>query len=298
VKPREPISQSLWVEWVSLLRPKQWTKNIFVLAPLLFSEAALSSKNVVFALLAFVVFCLLASATYILNDMIDMQADRLHPGKCRRPIAAGRIRPAPAAVLAIGLVVAAAIVCEVLLPRPVLVFAGFYITNSILYCLWLKSHVIADVLVIAIGFVLRLLGGSAAINVEPSSWLVVCGFSLAMVLGFGKRRTEVEQLADRGDIRSVLKSYTPAKLDTLLSITSAVALLAYILFTVAPETVRRHHTSNLIYTVPFVAYGLFRYLFKVQEGKGYGPTEILLSDPVFALTGLLWTGSILIILYL
>jgi 4-hydroxybenzoate polyprenyltransferase len=287
----------LLVDLSRLLRPKQWAKNVFVLLPLLFSQAALDWTRVASAGLAFGVFCLLASAVYILNDLIDLEADRLHPRKCQRPLASGRIQSGVAVALGLALVLAAGCVAAMALPRTVLPVAGVYLANSILYCVWLKQRVIVDVLLIAIGFVLRLLVGCAAIEVEPSSWLVVCGFSLALVLGFGKRRTEVEQLAGREDIRSVLQVYTAAKLDTLLSITCAISLLAYMLYAVAPETVARHQTQNLIYTVPFVAYGLFRYLFKVQEGKGDGPTEILLSDPIFALTGFLWALSILVVLY-
>jgi 4-hydroxybenzoate polyprenyltransferase len=287
-----------WQDGVRLLRPHQWVKNIFVLAPLLFSEHALTAPNAVRTGLAWCVFSLVASAVYVFNDLIDLKADRLHPRKCRRPLAAGRISPAVAVGVGLALVLAAAILSTAALPLGVLVLAGAYLANSILYCVWLKRRVIVDVLLIAGGFVLRMLAGCAAIEVEASSWLVVCSFSLALVLGFGKRRTEVEQLAGRDDIRGVLRVYNSAKLDSLLSITTAVCLVAYMLYTVAPETVAQHHTRNLIYTVPFVTYGLFRYLFKVQEGKGDGPTEILISDHIFPITGLLWGASVVVVLYL
>jgi 4-hydroxybenzoate polyprenyltransferase len=171
-----------------------------------------------------------------------------------------------------------------------------YLGNSLAYCLWLKHRVIVDVLLIGIGFVLRLLAGCAAIDVPPSHWLVVCGFSLALVLGFGKRRTEVANLESSSEYRPLLRVYDAHKLDTLLSIVCSVCLLSYMLYTIDPQTVSRHGTSLLIYTVPFVAYGLFRFVFKAQEGKGDGPVEILAGDPVFALDVLLWLAAVVAIL--
>jgi hypothetical protein len=151
------------------------------------------------------------------------------------------------------------------------------------------------VLCIAAGFVLRLLGGCAAIEVQPSSWLVVCGFALAMMLGFGKRRLEVggQSLA----YRPVLVSYSADKLNMLLSVTTSICLLSYMLYTVSPETVHLHHTDRLVYTIPFVAYGVFRYMFKVQEGRHDGPVEVLLKDPIFALNGALWVVAVFVVLY-
>jgi hypothetical protein len=153
-------------------------------------------------------------------------------------------------------------------------------------------------MLIAVGFVLRLLGGSAAVGVEASSWLIACGFALALVLGFGKRRLEVAALPAGTAYRTSLANYTPARLDTLLAINIAVCLLTYLLYTVAPDTVARHGTRNLVYTVPLVAYGLFRYLFKVQEGGGDDPADVLLADPVFLLNGLLWVLAVLAVLTL
>ena len=143
-------------------------------------------------------------------------------------------------------------------------------------------------LLIAIGFCLRILAGCAALSLHASSWILVCGFSLAMLLGFGKRRLEIDQDGLDTRYRRSLQSYSVAKLNMLLSITSSICLLSYMLYTVSPQTISLHRTGNLIYTVPFVAYGIFRYLFKVQEGRHDGPVEILLKDPIFALNGLAW----------
>jgi 4-hydroxybenzoate polyprenyltransferase len=285
--------------WIALCRPQQWSKNVFVLAPLLFSESVLrNTGQAVQALAAFVCFCLASSAVYVLNDWFDVESDRAHPRKRHRPLASGSVTATGAIGLIALLLVGEAGLAWTALPPPFWLIGGLYLVNSLLYCTWLKHHVIVDVMVIAIGFVLRLLAGCAAIDVIPSSWILVCGFSLALVLGFGKRRTEVESL-DRGtEYRPALQSYNAAKLDTLLAIATAVCLISYIFFTVAPDTIARHETSNLVYSVPFVAYGLFRYLFKVQEGKGDGPVDILLKDPIFAVNAVLWVACIVVLLYL
>ena len=287
---------------VRLSRPRQWVKNVFVLAPLLFSGRLGNAVHLENAFLAFASFCLLSGAVYAINDVADARADRAHPRKRLRPVASGRVSPAVALALAAFLAAVGLALAYVLpgpdLPGPVVWVGAAYLANSLLYCLWLKYRVIVDVLLIAIGFVLRLLAGCAAISVVPSSWILVCGFSLALVLGFGKRRTEVANLSGRGDYREVLGIYDEAKLNMLVGICTAVCLMSYMLYTVAPETAQLHGTQNLVYTVPFVAYGLFRYAFKVMEGKGDGPTDILLRDPAFFAIGAIWAGSVVAVLYL
>ena len=282
---------------VAVARPTQYLKNAFVLAPLVFSESVADPRRGAAAALATAAFCLLSSAVYTVNDILDRHADRAHPRKRERPIAAGRLSPSAAGLFAGGLVVAAAGLA-LLLPPAFAAFAAAYAANSLLYCVWLKHKVIADVIAIAVGFVLRLLAGCAAIDVEPTHWLLVCGFTLALVLGFGKRRTEVEQLGTGTDTRAALQSYSAAKLDALLAVCTAVCLLAYMLYTVAPDTVARHQTDRLVYTTPLVAYGLFRYMFKTQEGKGDGPSEILVRDWVFPATGAAWVAAVLAVLAL
>jgi 4-hydroxybenzoate polyprenyltransferase len=280
-------------DWVGVLRPKQWLKNVFVLAPAVFSEHITNPATVRAAGLAFFVFCLLSSAMYVLNDVIDRPADATHPRKKRRAIAAGRVGVRTALVAAAALTGLSFGVSALTLPPKVMAFQAAYVTNTLLYALWLKQKVILDVLLIAVGFVIRLEAGCAAVAVEPSAWLVVCGFSLALVLGFGKRRAEVALPGVSEGYRPTLISYDAAKLNTLLGACTAVCLLAYMLYTVAPETVARHGTNHLVYTVPIVAYGLFRYLFKSIEGSADGPTDILARDPVFAFTGLAWGAAVL-----
>jgi 4-hydroxybenzoate polyprenyltransferase len=297
-KAKPPAGGSIR-HWVALCRPRQWAKNVFVLAPLLFSESVLrNTEEALHALAAFGCFCLASSAVYVFNDLLDVGVDRAHPRKRDRPLASGKVTPVDAVVVLALLLAGSAGLMWAALPPPFWVIACLYLGNSLFYCTWLKRHVIVDVVTIAIGFVLRLLGGCVAIGVTPSSWILVCGFSLALVLGFGKRRTEIEGLDGGTDYRPALQSYSAAKLDTLLAIATAVCLMSYILYTVAPETVARHQTSLLVYSVPFVAYGLFRYLFKVQEGKGDGPVDILSKDPVFAINAVLWVVCIVCLLYL
>jgi 4-hydroxybenzoate polyprenyltransferase len=280
-----------------LCRPHQWVKNLFVLAPLLFSKSLLKPNLALDALLAFASFCLISSSIYIINDLIDREADRQHPRKRNRPLASGRVKPATAITICLLLIGVAIVGAALLLPTAFLVFVCLYWANSMLYCVWLKRLIIVDVLMIAQGFVLRVLGGCAAISIEPSSWVIVCAFFLALVLGFGKRRTEIANLGAQKSYRSTLADYDIPKVDMLLAIATAVCLVAYTLYTVAPETVKLHNTNKLIYTIPLVAYGLFRYLFKVQEGKGDGPAEILVSDPVFMVIGVLWGTVAFLVIY-
>lgn len=285
------------MHWIALCRPKQWVKNSFLLAPVLFSGKVLDLPELLKAVVAVGCFSLLSSSVYCLNDLLDAEADRLHPRKRNRPIASGAVSPAAAILLVIILTAGAFGLGWWFLPLPFLAWALAYLANSTLYSLFLKHRVIVDVLSIAIGFVIRLGAGCAAVAVVPSPWLFVCGFSLAMMLGFGKRRLELEVIKDPSAHRKNLESYNIEKVNMLLAVSSAVCLLAYMLYTIDPETVRIHETRYLIYSTPFVAYGLFRYVFKVQEGRHDGPLEVLTSDWVFTLNSVLWVVVVFLILY-
>jgi 4-hydroxybenzoate polyprenyltransferase len=288
--------QARLADLFALCRPQQWSKNVFVLAPLLFSGRFQDKQAVAAELIALAAFCFGSSAVYAFNDVIDAPADRHHPRKQNRPVASGRVDPLLAVFTAIAMLAGVGVLSSIL-PPTFWLFIGFYLVNSLLYCVWLKHKVILDVMVIGIGFVLRLVAGCAVIDVKPSPWMIICGFALALVLGFGKRRTEVQKVDKKSEYRFSLKSYDVDKLNTLLAVSVTVCLLSYMLYTIAPQTVQMHHTPNLIYTVPFVAYGLFRYLFKAQEGKGDGPTDILFRDRVFLVVGLLWGASVVLILH-
>jgi 4-hydroxybenzoate polyprenyltransferase len=280
-----------------LCRPTQWLKNIFVVAPLLFSETALQPSALIAVATALSCFCLWSSSIYCINDIWDVKTDQAHPRKRERPIASGRIRPAMAISLAVALIGAATVLALLMLP-PAFVGIGYvYLASSLAYITYLKQRVIIDVLSIAIGYVLRLLAGCLAIDVQPTSWILVCGFSLALILGFGKRRLELASLERASEYRPNLQSYSSDKLNILLGTTSAMCLLSYMLYTVSPETIKLHRTDALIYSVPFVTYGIFRFLFKVQEGQYDGPVELLLRDPVFSINGALWLITVIAILY-
>lgn len=279
-------------------RPQHWAKNIFVLAPLLFSQSFSRPAAIVAGAMAFACFCLWSSAIYCLNDVLDAGADRQHPRKRERPVASGRLSVIFVLGLGFALAGAAGFLAVYALPIAFVLFGVAYLANSVAYCVRFKHKVIIDVLSIAIGFVIRLDAGCAAVAVQPTPWLIVCGFSLALLLGFGKRRLEIEALQEAVRYRPALQSYSVDKLNILLGVASSICLMAYMLYTISPQTIELHKTDKLLYTVPFVAYGIFRYVFKVQEGKYDGPVEILLKDSKFMLNGLLWLLSIFAILYL
>jgi 4-hydroxybenzoate polyprenyltransferase len=281
-----------------LARPTHWVKNAFVAAPLLFVLPDPFWPAALRCLLAIAAFSLVASAIYALNDVVDADADRAHPTKRHRPVAAGRIGAAVAVAWAAALAAGAVALSWATLPMAVLAALAAYAGNNLAYNLLLKQHRIADVISIAIGFVIRLVAGSIAIGVAPSSWLLVCGFSLALFLGFGKRRSELA-LAESGHAyRPVLRVYSPGKLDSLMSISAGLTLICYMLYTVAPETQRTHQTANLVYTVPPVFYAIFRFIFKVQDAQGESPEELLLHDPVMLATGALWAVMVVAVLTL
>jgi 4-hydroxybenzoate polyprenyltransferase len=280
---------------VTLARPKHWVKNGFVLAPLLFVKPEPFDIALLRGVLAFVAFSLLASAIYCVNDVFDAATDREHPTKRLRPVAAGRV--APAVALAFGAALAALSALPALwLGAPFGLTLVAYAANNTAYNLLLKRRRIADIICIALGFVIRLVAGSVALGAQPSSWLLVCSFSLALLLGFGKRRSELALPESAHKFRPTLVFYSTTKLDSLMSISASLTLMSYMLYTVAPETQRVHHTANLVYTVPPVFYAVFRYIFKVQEAKGETPEELILSDWVMQATAAIWAASVLFVL--
>lgn len=281
---------------IRLARPKHWVKNGFVAAPLLFVRPDAFGRAVILAGMAVAVFSLIASAIYCFNDVLDAESDRAHPTKRMRPIASGEVSPALGVVWGLVLAAAALGLAWWQLPHAFLAVLGAYVANNLLYNARLKQIAIADVISIATGFVLRLVAGAVAIGVFASSWLLVCGFSLALFLGFGKRRSELA-LAEQGyAYRKVLKAYSTSTLDSAMSISATLTLMCYMLYTIAPETQQTHHTANLVFTVPPVFYAMFRFIFKVQEAKGESPEELLLSDRVMIGAGAAWVALVVIVL--
>ena len=264
---------------VRALRPEQWLKNGFVLAPLVFAGRVGDLLAWGSALLAVAAFCAAASATYLVNDVLDRAADRLHPVKRTRPVAAGEVSP-PAAVAAAVVLVLLAAAAGWLLDGRFLMVLGGYVMLTLLYSSVLKTLVFVDVLVVAAGFVLRVTGGAVAVQVPVSRWLLLCAYLLALYLALGKRRAELVLLGEEaGNHRVVLGHYTLPLVDQSISVVLGATVLAYTLYTVAPDTVAKVGSEGLMVTVPVVLYGLFRYLYVLHRHElGGSPTRALLTD--------------------
>ncbi len=282
-----------------LLRPSQWIKNGVVLAGLIFAGKAGATGLVETSLLALIAFCFLSSAVYVINDLIDRERDRAHPLKKNRPIASGRVGTGTAAVLFVILALAG-LTISYLVNRDLLIVSAGYIVLMVLYTFWLKNIVIIDVMTIAAGFVLRALAGAVAINVEFSSWLLIATFVLALFLGFGKRRHEIMLLeSGASDHRRSLEKYSPYLLDQLIGVVTASAVITYLFYTLSPDVIAKLGTQYLYVTIPFVIYGIFRYLYLVhKEERGGSPTTLLLTDKPLLVDVLLWLATIIIILYI
>ena len=280
------------------LRPAQWAKNVFVLAPLVFGGLLLNSQVTLRAFLALVAFCCASSAVYLINDLRDREEDRRHPLKRLRPLAAGTLG-VPAAIAAVVFLIAAAGALAVWLGRPFGTVLGAYLILNVLYTLWFKHMVILDVMSISLGFVLRVVAGAQATHVEVSRWLFLCTIFLALFLAFSKRRHEITLLAGAAaEQRRVLDHYSPAFLDQMINVVTASSVVAYALYCVAPETVEKYHTQDLIYTIPLVLYGIFRYLYLMYQSPGErNPTEAILKDPPFLINMVLWGLAVLWIVY-
>ena len=287
------------------LRPKQWTKNLLLFAGVLFSQNIDKPPLVLRAAAGFAAFCLLSGTVYLLNDLKDVEDDRRHPVKRLRPIASGRLAP-PVAVGAIVPLLAVVVVIAVWLGAAFALVAGLYFIMTLAYTFGLRQQVLVDVFVIAIGFVLRAIAGvellrPVAPEVVLSPWLLVCTFFGALFLALAKRRRELANAA--GDVaptgqRAVLDHYTPELLDGLLLVSASASLMSYALYTIWPDTVAKFGTEGLLYTVPFVAYGIFRYLFLVRAtALTEDPAQVLLTDRPLAVCVGLYLLTVLGILY-
>ena len=279
------------------LRPHQWIKNLVVLAALAFSKHLFEADAFLRAALAFAVFCALAGAAYVVNDLVDAEQDRQHPLKRHRPIASGAL-PAAVARAAAAVLTVSALAAAFWLGRAFAAVAFAYLLLTLAYSLALKHHVILDVLAIAIGFVLRAVAGALAIEVRFSDWLLVCTILLALFLALAKRRHELVTLEDAGGHRRILREYSPYLLDQMIAVVTASCLTAYAFYTLAPETVEKYRTDRLAWTIPFVIYGIFRYLYLVhRKDQGGSPTEVLLADRPLLAAVALWAAAVIAIVY-
>ncbi len=287
------------VEILKSLRPYQWTKNLFVFAPLIFSQNIFNAPYLFKTILAFAIFCLLSGAVYIWNDLRDIDADKLHPVKSQRPLASGRLSKTSALVSFVFLSLVG-LGCALLLNMTFFILALAYVLLQVLYSAWLKHVVILDVLLIAAGFLLRVSAGAVVISVDISEWLLICTFLLALFIALSKRRHELVFLEeDASHHRPILEEYSPYLLDQMISVVTASTVVAYCLYTISEETVAKFGSSRLIYTVPFVLYGIFRYLYLIhKKGEGGSPEFLILKDKPFLAGILLWIASAVIILYI
>jgi 4-hydroxybenzoate polyprenyltransferase len=281
------------------LRPEQWTKNLIVFAGLIFGLELFDRAAVARSAVAFAVFCALSGVVYVINDIMDREADRRHPLKARRPIASGALAPSVAGGVAAVLAVAALSTAFALGPRFGAVALAYVLLQSA-YSGPLKHVVILDVLAIAIGFVLRAAAGAVAIDVPISHWLLVVTILLALFLALSKRRHELVLLASNAtEHRPILGEYSPYLLDQMISVVTASTLVAYIFYCISPETVQKFGTDMLGLTIPFPLYGIFRYLYLVHRREGGGsPSQMLLNDRPLLVCVALWVLAVVVIVYL
>lgn len=292
--PRRSLALSLLLS----LRPAQWSKNLIVFAGLLFGMRLFDIGAVLEALSAFAVFCALSGVVYLVNDIVDRDSDRLHPLKSKRPIASGAV-PVPVAAGAAVTVGAAALAGAYVIGPAFAGVGAFYLALQILYSFAFKHMVILDVLTIAIGFVLRAVGGALAVRVEISHWLLVCTILLALFMALAKRRHEIVLLAGGAmNHRPILGEYSAYLLDQMIGVVTASTLISYIFYTISPETQAKFGTAWLGLTIPFPLYGIFRYLYLVHQREGGGsPADLLLSDRPLLACVALWALTVALIIY-
>ncbi len=299
IEAASPARGGMFVALLEGLRPQQWVKNGFVFAALIFSQHLTDWDRNWRVTLAAAAFCLISSAAYLLNDLLDAPEDRNHPVKRLRPVASGRLgvklAATTSAVLALG-----ALATAWTLDRKFLLIVALYAGLNLAYSWFLKRVMLLDVFVISAGFVFRVIGGAVVIHVVVSSWLIVCTTLLALFLALSKRRHELV-LLKRGasNHRSTLANYSPYFLDQLIGIVTASTVMSYALYTLSPDVQAKFPGKRLELTIPFVLFGIFRYLYLVHRNEeGGNPTRLVLTDPVLVAVVLMWAASVIFIIYL
>ncbi len=281
------------------MRPKQWIKNLLVFAAVIFSRNLFHAESFLATLGAFAAFCLVSGAVYIVNDLVDRDSDRRHPTKKNRPIASGRLGQGPAVAGAVAAVIIGLGGAAALDWRFGLLLAGYFVMQ-LAYSFRLKRMVVLDVMIVAAGFALRAIAGTFVVHVELSPWLFVVTILLALFVAIAKRRHELLFLEGGGiSHRTVLGKYSETLLDQMMAVATSATVIAYCLYTIAPETVAKFGTSNLILTVPFVLYGIYRYLYLVyQKEMGGAPERVFLTDLPLIVDIALYIASAVAIVYL
>lgn len=290
--------RSVMVSLFQALRPGQWTKNLIVFAALIFAERLFDVSAVLLTMTAFAVFCALSGAVYLVNDVMDRDNDRQHPLKRHRPVASNAVS-VPVALGAAASIGGVSLLAAFALGKSFGLVASVYLALQLFYSGPLKHMVIVDVLSVAVGFVLRAAAGALVIDVTISHWLLVCTILLALFIALAKRRHELILLSgDASTHRPILGEYSPYLLDQMISVVTASTLIAYIFYTISPETEEKFGTSWLGLTIPFPLYGIFRYLYLVHQREGGGsPSELLLSDRPLLICIVLWVIAVVLIIY-
>jgi 4-hydroxybenzoate polyprenyltransferase len=293
-----PATSGLPAAMLELLRPAQWTKNVVVFAALVFSKHLFDPHSLALVSLTVLAFCATASGAYVVNDIWDCERDSQHPVKALRPLPSGRVGRGAATVLAAALMLVGIGGAWALGPL-VGALVSVYLLLQFAYTFALKALVILDVMAIAAGFVIRAVAGGVVINVPISPWLIICTFLLMLFLGFSKRRHELVLLETRAtDHRATLRDYSPYFLDQMIAVVTASTVVAYAIYTASPEVQDKLGTDKLYLTIPFVLFGIFRYLYLVhQREEGGNPTQVLLTDRPLLLDVGLWFLTVALLLY-
>lgn len=285
-------------DFFASLRPEQWSKNLVIFAALVFADRLGDLRSVVLSVAAFLDFCFLSGAVYLVNDVIDYEQDRFHPVKRLRPIASGRLSRSVAMTSGV-ILYALSLTAAYLLNPEFFRITLIYTVVTVGYTYYFKRIAILDVMAISVGFVLRAIAGSKVIGAEASFWLLLCTFLLALFLALSKRRHELVFLSgDAAKHRTNLAQYSPYLLDQMIGVVTASCVIAYTLYTVSDETVAKFHTDKLSFTVPFVIFGIFRYLYLIHRENGGGiPSQHLVSDRPLLVSIILWVLTCVGIIY-
>lgn len=294
-KLNNKIEKSFNINLLKLMRPKQWIKNFFVFGALIFSYSFLNLNKTIAALIAFILFCLISSTVYIMNDILDVEKDRIHPKKRFRPIASGAIS-IKQAIIALVVLLAISMISSFMINKGLFFILVLYFINNIFYSFKIKNIVILDVISIAVGFILRVIAGGVAIDVSLSGWILLCTFFISLFLGFEKRRNEIIKLEGKAnEHRKILDDYSDELLKQFSDITLTCTVISYAMYTFVA-----YENAYMMITNIFVVYGLFRYKYlSMKKGEGGSPTETVLTDKSIIIDVILWViTSIIILLYI